>query len=855
LAERCFGCMQLMPQEANICPSCGFSAETYQAELHHLLPGTLLQNRFVIGKVLGEGGFGITYVGYDTRLSLKVAIKEFFLNGCVGRVNTFTPAVQISFGSNGVLFERMKQRFLDEATVLAQFSEESGIVTVRDFFQENSTAYIVMSFLSGETLLERLKREGSLHWEQTLDLFRPVLESLSIVHKHHMIHRDISPDNIMLTDRHVKLIDFGAAREFSEDAPKSLSVILKPGYAPEEQYRSHGKQGPWTDVYALCATMYRCLTGITPDDALERVMDDRLRPPHALCDCPAHVSRALMTGLSVRAADRFQTVDELYAALISPPQPEQPLAAEDVASGSSVPPVLPQPDDMAIQATINVAAMSGGTDAPEPDADAPPTEQQTIPAYPSKTQQERNNPSDSAPRKPIPEFHAQTQKRKPTPEVRPQTQAAKPERTDDTAKHSRKKTNKRFPKKLFLYGIAAVLVLVLCFLSVYILFGFHGECGDQAEWSLSLDGVLTISGSGAIDHYSYLLGAPWYRYRKLIKQVIISDGITEIGNFAFTNCVNLKQVDIPDSVTKIGIEAFYLCLSLLELDLPDGITSIDDSAFFSCDSLTELVIPDGVTAIEDSTFYGCDQLAEIVLPDGVTAIGDQAFYECSSLRKVTIPASVTAIGDAVCFGCSDELTIYGYRDSAAENYAIAKGYRFVALDDLDSKVPDSKEPDDEKSKEAAKQETKEDTSQESKTEHQDTSAKDEKASSVVTEQPTPGGSGSTGTQPYPTTPDSGSDKTTESGSGESIGSGSDDATESGSGEADGSDSGTSTESGSGEPSSGGSEGATEDPECPPLPDIDPSDDTIDDLLPPDLRDPPGENGSDQVTTLQAACAS
>jgi len=315
LGNFCWNCMKQMKPGAKFCTNCGQDLTDTAKDLHHLIPGTKLRDRYIVGNVLGEGGFGITYVGWDTLFGIKVAIKEFYMAGYVSRINTYSPTVQVSMGNYTELFEKTRSRFLEEAKVLVRFRYEDGIVGIQDFFQENNTAYIVMDFLDGETLKSFLHRNGTISWAQTFSLMRPVLESLSRIHEHHIIHRDISPDNIMLTrDGKVKLLDFGAARDFSGVDGKSLSVILKPGFAPEEQYRTRGQQGPWTDVYALCATMYRCLTGITPDESMERVVDDRTKSPAELCDCPKAVSDVLMKGLAVLQRDRIQTVDELLAA-------------------------------------------------------------------------------------------------------------------------------------------------------------------------------------------------------------------------------------------------------------------------------------------------------------------------------------------------------------------------------------------------------------------------------------------------------------------------------------------------------------------------------------------------------------
>lgn len=284
---------------------------------HQLQAETILANRYQIDGVLGEGGFGITYRGRDLNLEFEVAIKEYYPSGLANRNHTHSRDVVPNVGKSEAIFEKGKKSFLREARVLARFVGEPGIVNVRDFFIENNTAYIVMDYLDGITLKEWLGQNNKISVNQTLGLMKPIMDALLRIHGEGLIHRDISPDNIMvMKDGSIKLLDFGAARDVSGLDEKSLSVMLKPGYAPEEQYRSKGKQGPWTDIYALSATIYKCITGITPEESIERIFDDKVKKPSELgIDIDKKQERALMKGMAILQKDRFQFIRELKEGL------------------------------------------------------------------------------------------------------------------------------------------------------------------------------------------------------------------------------------------------------------------------------------------------------------------------------------------------------------------------------------------------------------------------------------------------------------------------------------------------------------------------------------------------------------
>ena len=310
MPEYCYHCMKPM-NGSEICPNCHRNGAFITAAPYHLKAGTVLAGRYLVGDAIGEGGFGITYIGLDRTLAKRVAIKEFYPSGAANRTGELSDGIVITRGRED-FFRKGADRFLVEAKSVAAFSDEDGIVDVLDHFRANNTAYIVMEYLDGENLRDHVNRHGLFKSGDLVALMMPVMKSLAVMHSKGVIHRDISPDNIMLTKNgKLKLMDFGSARYYTNEE-RRMSVVLKKGYAPEEQYRSNGEQGPYTDVYALCATIYACITGKEPADSLDRLVNDTLQPPSRLgiAISAAH-EQALMHGLAVRAENRCHDMEHL----------------------------------------------------------------------------------------------------------------------------------------------------------------------------------------------------------------------------------------------------------------------------------------------------------------------------------------------------------------------------------------------------------------------------------------------------------------------------------------------------------------------------------------------------------------
>ena len=324
----CFGCFEQYDDSFDICPHCGYAEGTEPELATYMRPGAILNERYVIGRALGHGGFSVTYLAWDALLLHKVAIKEYLPSEYATR-RPGESRLTIFSGKEGEYFQFGKEKFLDEAKRLSAFQNEDGIVHVYDCFSANETAYLVMEYLDGITLSEYLKKEtavspqGRIAPEKAISMLTPVMLSLQRVHDSGMIHRDIAPDNIMLLkDGGVRLIDFGAARHAVHDCGKSMTVIIKDGYSPEEQYNSHSVQGPAADVYALSATLYQMITGITPPGAIERGeylqkhKRDMLPPPSKFNKAVTKTQdTAILNGMALHTQDRTQSVAELYEEL------------------------------------------------------------------------------------------------------------------------------------------------------------------------------------------------------------------------------------------------------------------------------------------------------------------------------------------------------------------------------------------------------------------------------------------------------------------------------------------------------------------------------------------------------------
>ena len=333
-ASLCPFCMK--SAETEICPHCGRDTR-YTGHSHYLPLGYTLQGRntYLLGAAIGQGGFGITYIALNLQDNQRVAIKEYFPTHCCARENIVSVS---SYPEQESTFCKGKAHFIDEAQMLQSLSDLGSVVKVLDYFEANNSAYLVMEYLDGLSLKDHVEKNGKLSARQFLNQMKPLMADMEKMHRRGVVHRDIAPDNIiLLPDGRLKLIDFGAARSYVGD--KSMTVVVKKGFAPVEQYMRKGSNAS-TDVYALAATIYYCITGIVPPDSAERQYGEAelLAPTSLGVELSREQEQALEKALEIQPKERTQSVAELAKALsqTSTPMAPKPEKAKPVPKKAKV---------------------------------------------------------------------------------------------------------------------------------------------------------------------------------------------------------------------------------------------------------------------------------------------------------------------------------------------------------------------------------------------------------------------------------------------------------------------------------------------------------------------------------------
>ena len=611
--KRCYGCMKKITEET-ICPHCGYDMSK-KNETHQLPAGIILKEQYMIGKVLGQGGFGITYLGWDLYLDIPVAIKEYFPNGTVMRENSVSMEVLNCMGDEGSRFQNNKERFMREAKMLARFSDVAEVVQIKNFFLANNTAYIVMEYVQGITLKDYVRQQGGkLSLEATMGIMQPMIDALCKVHKAGLVHRDISPDNIMmLPDGRAKLLDFGAVRDVGnadveKPLTKSTEAILKQGYAPIEQYQNRGSLGPWTDVYALCATIYFCLTGKVPPDAPERFLGEDIKVFEELIpQISKEQAEALNQGMALKAAERISSMDELKRKLFGEEREEQQVVEISVVPNEC-------PEDFVTRDTV-----------------------------------EKKKKSKTFSYVAIGVLTAVAI-------LLVIGILANPTEYKDNQSNTEKETSSAEGDSII-----------------------SGTCGESAEWELNrTNGTLRIFGRGAIDDFNGIWMEtnpdqgyyedrelpPWIEYRDEIISLEIGDEITVIGESAFANCENLKEVQWGNSLQEIRFQSF-LVTAITTVELPNSVSIIHDFAFNWCGKLHTVKLPENLEIIGIGAFNACESLQEVYFADGNPEIraGEETTPFWNKEDKVY----------------PENLIIYGYAGSTAEWFAKEWNIPFSSL--------------------------------------------------------------------------------------------------------------------------------------------------------------------------------
>ena len=629
--------MHALAAGETVCPECGRPYGSVKAESFALKPGTILDGKYLVGEMLGQGGFGITYIGFDLLLEQKIAIKEYFpmSTGMVSREGCSTVVWSDAvMQKSGV--EKGFDSFLKEARKMAKLRSIPSVVGVNSVFIQNETAYIVMDFIEGETLLKKLQREGPMDYGTCVSLMTPIMQALSEVHKHGIIHRDISPDNIMVqNDGRLILLDLGAAKDLDiqgkDGNMQSSQMVAKQGFSPVEQYGRDGKIGSWTDVYAMAATIYYCCTGVLPPSATDRTIGDTLT-------CRPRLTKeqfdVLAFCMSVLPQKRPQNMDALFQIVTHPTEKTQPVA--DVPKTEPVRPEVRnfQPPKPApgrplpkwlipgIAAAVAVIALiisigSGGKkSAPASSVKAPAA--QAVTTEPA--------PTEAAPTAPM-EVHTMAE--------------AELVFDEDTFFWGQERYMRKDVKTLTFQSSMQNVPNSAWDVS---------EAGDRSVLAWMDNGDLYVAADGAIAPNSY---ASWL-FQKFVNlktidfgNCFVTSSVTRMSGM-FDGCSSLISLDLSgfDTSSVTGMYAmFFGCSNLISLDLTGFDTSCVttmDSMFSGCSSLTALDLASfdtsSVTTME-SMFYGCSSLTTLDLTSfgtsNVTTM-QSMFYECKSLVSLNL---------------------------------------------------------------------------------------------------------------------------------------------------------------------------------------------------------------------------
>ena len=680
--RRCMKCMHPLTAGETVCPECGRAYGSVNAETFALKPGTILEGKYLVGEMLGQGGFGITYIGFELLLEQKVAIKEYYpmSTGMVSRDGHSTVVWSSAMmGKTGT--QKGFDSFLKEARKMAKLGGIPGVVGVKSVFIQNETAYIVMDFIEGETLLKKLQKNGPMDFDSCVKLMTPIMQALAEVHEHGIIHRDISPDNIMVRpDGKLILLDLGAAKDLdiqgNDGSVQSSQMVVKHGFSPIEQYSKSGKVGPWTDIYAMAATIYYCCTGILPPPATDRTIDDTLACQPLLTQTQFGI---LADCMRMRPQDRPQSMDTLLQILTHPQGEAKPFDK------------VPETEPIEQEARES---------APPKPMETEPVVQKTQPIN-SEVQPTQPPRHDVKPKRPLPKWlipgvaaavavialaiSIGSDEKKSTPSVKaPAAQAAAtepaPAETVPMEVHTMAATEHALSvddtsatpfwgQEQYMRKDVKTLTFQSSMENAPGSAWDVSEAGDRSVLAWMDNGDLYVAADGAIAPNP---NASWLLHNFVNLKTIKFGNCFDTANVTdmhgmFHNCASLTSLDLSDFDTSNVTDMsgmFNYCASLTSLDLSGFDTSIVTSMrymFFRCANLTNLNLSgfDASAVTEmDCMFYGCSSLTSLNLSSFNTSNVENMqwmFYNCSSLTSLDISGFRASKGtktDLIFSGCN-----------------------------------------------------------------------------------------------------------------------------------------------------------------------------------------------------------
>jgi serine/threonine protein kinase/alpha-tubulin suppressor-like RCC1 family protein len=581
--------MKELNSPGQVCPNCGFdnTAGPKKQPSHALACGTLLAGRYLVGKILGQGGFGITYVAWNLALEMPVCIKEYFPAGAAMRSTAQSSLVLWSGSGNANELKQGRESFVKEARKAVKLRDLPHVVKVWDVFYENETSYIVMDYIEGETLKDHIVHSGKTLSETICyQLFAPVMTELEEIHSRGIIHRDIKPDNLMLTPgESLVLLDLGAAKDLSRGDGQTSLAVASQGFSPLEQYSRNGKIGAWTDAYAMSATIYYCVTGQLIPTPMERISGEeidysRLSPS---------LKNVLEKGLAIKPEERLQSIDELLSLFKKAVIPTSSPTSDPESQPAPVPAPKPKPIIVGTAAVVILAVALAGTRVIKPLPPAPTSE-----PTPVSTSELTPLPTPTPEPTPIPES---------TPVPTPEPTLTPDPTPTTTPKPTPAPTIEPAPKSTMVSLPIDEQTQV-----------FSSKEDDKNSFTYEIR-----------DNCVIITGCDRNAQTVIIPETLEGRPVVAIGDNAFANCKLLQHIGIPESVTSIEAYAFSDCTALSKITLPNSIKSIGDKAFSKCSKLATITLPSNLISIGDDVFAFCESLHRVTIPDSVTQIGAHVF--------------------------------------------------------------------------------------------------------------------------------------------------------------------------------------------------------------------------------------